>query len=210
MDCCWRASGGRATLFAMTSVTSPATAGRIDDLRRVPSEFKGLSCEPVFDKLSLNFRGIDWVIMGGGSAALAEPFHVKWALNLRAQCRQTMVAFFLKQLGRRPMYKCRALNLVDEHGGDWAEWMAGWRTRQIPRPFQTPGTFNQLSTGSLRQESGSRVDQCCSHKIVSDASKVARLKLERGHPHVAWLYGTRSNTLHAHGAFPTSWRISDG
>jgi protein gp37 len=125
-------------LFAMTSVTSPATAGRIDDLRRVPSEFKGLSCEPVFDNLSLNFRGIDWVIMGGGSDVLADPFHVEWALDLREQCRQADVAFFLKQLGRNAMFKGKPLNLVDEHGGDWAEWKTDWRTREIPKPFQTP------------------------------------------------------------------------
>lgn len=133
-------------LVAMTSVTSPATAGRIDDLRRVPSRFKGLSCEPVFDKLSLNLRGIDWVIMGGGSDVLAEPFHVEWARNLREQCRQADVAFFLKQLGRNAMFKGQPLNLVDEHGGDWAEWKTDWRTREIPKSFQTPGTLRLAGT----------------------------------------------------------------
>ena len=123
---------------AMTSVTSPATAGRIDDLRRVPSRFKGLSCEPVFAELALNLTSIDWVIMGGGSDVLADPFHVEWALDLREQCRQADVAFFLKQLGRNAMFKGKPLNLVDEHGGDWAEWKTDWRTREIPKPFQTP------------------------------------------------------------------------
>ena len=39
-------------LVAMTSVTSPTTAARIDELRRVPSRFKGLSCEPAFAELT--------------------------------------------------------------------------------------------------------------------------------------------------------------
>lgn len=58
-------------------------------------------------------------MIGITSNVLAEPFRVEWALNLRQQCREVGVAFFLKQLRRHPMYKGRTLNLVNEHGGDW-------------------------------------------------------------------------------------------
>jgi protein gp37 len=134
-------------LVAMTSVTSPATAGRVDNLRRLPSRFKGLSCEPVFAELALNLTSIDWVIMGGGSDVLADPFHVEWALNLRERCRQADVAFFLKQLGRNAMFNGQPISLADEHGGDWAEWKTDWRTREIPKSFQTPGISSRAGTG---------------------------------------------------------------
>jgi protein gp37 len=123
-------------LVAMTTVTSPATAHRVDDLRKVPSRFKGLSCEPIFAELNLDLTGIDWVIAGGGSDVLAEPFHVEWALGLREQCRKAGAAFFLKQLGKHPMYDGRSLKLVHRHGGDWDEWKPAWRTREIPEGFR--------------------------------------------------------------------------
>jgi hypothetical protein len=72
----------------MTKVISPARAGRIAKLRKIPSRFKGLSCEPLFAPLDLNLTTIDWLIMGGGSDMLAEPFQVEWALFLRQQCRK--------------------------------------------------------------------------------------------------------------------------
>ena len=122
-------------LVAMTTVTSPATAGRIAELRKVPSRFKGLSCEPVFSALTLNLSGIDWLIMGGGSDVLASPFHVEWALDLQQQCLKSGTAFFLKQLGKNPMFQAKPLKLANRHGGDWNEWPAAWRTRQIPAQF---------------------------------------------------------------------------
>ena len=123
-------------LVAMTTVTSPGTAGRINELRKVPSKFKGLSCEPVFAELNLDLTGIDWVIMGGGSDVLAEPFEVEWALSLREQCRRAGAAFFLKQLGKNATFNGRPLDLANPHGGDWDEWpVADWRTREIPELF---------------------------------------------------------------------------
>ena len=125
-------------LVAMTTVTSQATAGRVAELRKVPSKFKGLSCEPVFAELNLDLTGIDWVIMGGGSDVLAEPFHVEWALGLREQCRKFGAAFFLKQLGKNAMFNGHALGLANPHGGDWDEWpVTDWRTREIPAGFRT-------------------------------------------------------------------------
>jgi len=123
-------------LVAMTTVTSPATAGRVADLRKVPSRYKGLSCEPMFAALNLDLTGIDWCIAGGGSDVLAESFHVEWALGLREQCRKAGTAFFLKQLGKHPVYKGQPLDLVNRHGGDWTEWPEAWRIREIPEGFR--------------------------------------------------------------------------
>jgi protein gp37 len=123
-------------LVAMTTVTSQDTAGRVQELRSVPSRFKGLSCEPMFSELSLDLTGIDWVIVGGGSDIYAEPFHVEWALKLRDACRDARSAFFFKQLGRNSFFKENPLKLVDQHGGDWDEWPElDWKTRETPSGF---------------------------------------------------------------------------
>lgn len=123
-------------LVAMTTITSQYYASRVDALRRVPAIFKGLSVEPLLERVDLNIEGLDWVIVGGGSDSLAEVFEVDWALELQRQCEERNVAFFLKQLGRRPVLNGQSLPLKDRHGGDWLEWPAEWRIRQVPPVFK--------------------------------------------------------------------------
>ena len=91
----------------------------------------------MFAPVELPLKGIDWVIVGGGSDILANPFHVEWALAIRSQCRRANVAFFLKQLGRNPFYQAARIKLKNKHGGDWSEWHKAWRTRQIPSEFRS-------------------------------------------------------------------------
>ena len=122
-------------LVPMTTVTMQRYAQRVDQLRRVPGKLRGLSLEPLSEPADLDLRGIDWVIVGGGSDVLAQPFHVEWALRLREQCRKAGVAFFLKQLGKKPFYQNQPLKLEDKHGGDWAEWPEDWRVRELPQAF---------------------------------------------------------------------------
>ena len=146
----WLAERGIAwpdNLMAMTTVTSQATASRITALRQVPAKLKGLSVEPLFEKVNLDLQGINWVIAGGGSDILAEPFHVEWALDLQQQAKAAGAAFFLKQLGRHPFYQGKPLALNDEHGGDWSEWLTEWRVREFPAGFRA-------STGGSVREDG--------------------------------------------------------
>ena len=124
-------------LMAMTTITAQCKAGRLDQLRKVPSRWKGLSLEPLLEPVELCLDGIDWVIVGGGSDVLAEPFHVEWALNLRERCQATGVAFFLKQLGKKPFHQGQRFDLANEHGGDWNEWPAEWRVREVPNAFRS-------------------------------------------------------------------------
>jgi len=123
-------------LMAMTTVTSQSKSSRLEALRQVPARLKGLSLEPLFEPLDLNPAGIDWLIVGGGSDVLAEPFHMEWALELRDRCRAAGTAFFLKQLGRNVWFSNRPCALGDEHGGDWSEWPEAWRLRQMPQAFR--------------------------------------------------------------------------
>lgn len=124
-------------LVAMTSVTSRRTVGRVDDLRRVRCRLKGLSVEPLWESVELPLEGIDWVIVGGESGSAANPFDLAWARELREQCREAEVAFFVKQLGANPMNEGSDLKLGDRHGGDWAEWPEDLRVREFPERFRS-------------------------------------------------------------------------
>lgn len=69
----------------------------------------------------------------------AAPFNVAWARALVAQCKAAGVACFVKQLGANPVsdvgwsgpLKC----ITDSHGGDWSEWPADLRVRQMPEVY---------------------------------------------------------------------------
>jgi protein gp37 len=126
---------------AMTSITANNTLGRVDELRAVQATTRGLSIEPLWERLDLNLldlQGIDWVIVGGesGRSDIVRPFHAEWAEELGQYCEQNGVAFFLKQLGSKPIYRWRALDLNDRHGGDWDEWPAQLRMREFPSSFR--------------------------------------------------------------------------
>lgn len=132
--------GFPANLIAMTTVTSPATLHRADALRQVAAPCRGLSVEPLWERLpaaDLDLRGIDWLILGGesGSRTLAQPFHLEWAVELHAHCRKHGVAFFLKQLGRNPVAAGKPIRLRNSHGGDWSEWPSHLRVREFPEYF---------------------------------------------------------------------------
>jgi protein gp37 len=121
----------------MTTITSQGTRGRLDELNKVPSKFKGLSCEPIFTELDLDLSGVDWLIAGGGSDVIAQPFHVEWSLKLRDQCVNSGTAFFLKQLGKNPYLNGERIEGMGPHGGDWSLWPApDWKVREIPAGFR--------------------------------------------------------------------------
>ncbi|CAN5361219.1 hypothetical protein BH09VER1_BH09VER1_53240 [soil metagenome] len=116
----------------MTSVTSTETVGRVEQLRKVRSRFRGLSVEPLWSLVKLPLDGIDHVIVGGESGSGAKPFQLEWARDIIRQCRQAGVAPFVKQLGAAPFEGDRRLKLRDSHGGDWNEWPADLRVREFP------------------------------------------------------------------------------
>jgi protein gp37 len=129
-----------ANICAMTSVTGVETLYRVDDLRQVRAACRGLSIEPLWERIpskDLDLRGIDWVIVGGesGSGDLTRPFHVEWAEELRDHCRKNGVAFFMKQLGRNPVVAGKPIRLSDPHGGEWDEWPRNLRIREFPNYF---------------------------------------------------------------------------
>jgi protein gp37 len=123
-------------LVPMTSITSEKSYPRIEALKKIPAAARGLSIEPLLEKIRPDLHGIDWVIVGGESGPSARPFHLEWAFDLRAKAKQAGCAFFLKQAGANPHLKGGPINLRDSHGGNWDEWSNSWRTREVPSVFK--------------------------------------------------------------------------
>jgi len=108
-----------------TSVENQRWIARIDALRSVPARLRFLSCEPLLGPLTLDLRGIHWVIVGGESGPKARPMKVEWARSIRDQCIRQGVPFFFKQWGAhdatgRRVGKRKAGRLLD--GRTWEEY----------------------------------------------------------------------------------------
>src|SRR4051812_17217053 len=85
------------------SVESEAFRWRIDFLRQAPAVVRFVSAEPLLGPLPrLNLTGIQWLIAGGESQTGCRPAAEDWFIDLRDQCRDAGVSFFLKQLGGHP------------------------------------------------------------------------------------------------------------
>lgn len=129
-----------ANVCCMTTVTSKDSLSRLDDLRSIDCAMRGISVEPLWERLppeSLNLEGIDWFILGGASGARwsAKPFDLAWARELRDFCREKKVAFFTKQLGSNPVEEGRPFKCADLHAGEWHEWPLDLRVREFPAAF---------------------------------------------------------------------------
>ena len=149
-----RAGGFPPNVCAMTSVTGLSTLSRVDQLRSVRASTKGLSIEPLSERIPadmLDLTGIDWVIVGGesGRRGVASPFDLDWAVELREHCRRHGVAFFLKQLGRNPTQGGQPLAMKESHGGDWDEWTPELRVREFPQYFHMYRA-NEIEAGDVR------------------------------------------------------------
>jgi protein gp37 len=134
-----------SNLIAMSSVTSQKTACRADQLMDVPSLYKGLSVEPLWEEVNIPLDGIDLCIAGGQSGDFPKKFDTSWAESLRAQCSSTHTAFFLKQLGSNAWHHGKKLTLKDGHGGDWSEWPQELRIREMPQAFYSYRSFGSIN-----------------------------------------------------------------
>jgi len=135
-----RGAAWPANLWAGTTITTQAVTSRLDSLLQVGSDdtVHFVSVEPTWESVDLRpwLPRLAWVIHGGESGRGAQPFDVQWARHLLEQCRQFQVPYFLKQLGKCPADNGRALHLNDAKGGDWNEWEADLRVREMPAEGQ--------------------------------------------------------------------------
>ena len=156
---------------AMTTVTNVASLARVDELRKVKASCRGLSIEPLWERLpaeKLDLTGIDWVIVGGesGSGRFTRPFALEWAEEIVKHCRKHKVACFVKQIGRKPTLENKKYKLAvkrtvmpsgrftdavtDPHGGDWSEWPESLRVREFPKQFHKYREDQRKKSKTLR------------------------------------------------------------
>lgn len=143
---------------------------RILFLLRTPAAVRFLSCEPLLGSVNIEpflqyepfhenykmtfgareWRGVDWVIVGGESGHGARPCRIEWVRSIVEQCQAAAVPVFVKQLGSHVignMSERMAMigepvnrgddsivrwKLRDKKGGDMAEWPQYLRVRQFP------------------------------------------------------------------------------
>ncbi|MHC4364988.1 MAG: DUF5131 family protein [Planctomycetota bacterium] len=73
---------------------------RIDHLRQTSAALKFVSFEPLLGPVpDIDFKGIDWVIVGGESGPRARPIKPDWVIDIRDQCLTENIPFFFKQWG---------------------------------------------------------------------------------------------------------------
>ncbi len=87
------------------TVESSKYSYRIDHLRQTEAKVKFLSLEPLLDELpSLNLDEIDWCIVGAETGPGARYMNPDWAREIRDQCRDQDVKFFMKKVsGKEPV-----------------------------------------------------------------------------------------------------------
>lgn len=89
-----------ANIWQGVSIEDNRVAFRADLLRKVPAAVRFLSCEPLIGPVDqVDFKDIDWVIVGGESGAKARPMEKPWADDVLRRCRSQGVQFFFKQWG---------------------------------------------------------------------------------------------------------------
>ena len=139
-------------LWVGTSITTRQSRERISHLLRVGDEetIRFLSVEPQWEPIDLDERcsELDWIIQGGESGPRAKAFDIAWATRLIRQCRELGVPYFLKQLGSRVVHRGRPVMFKEYQGGDWAEWPADLRVRQMPITWQDGRQLQTRDAGS--------------------------------------------------------------
>ncbi len=128
-----------ANVWPGTSITS-GTA-RLDHLAAVRGGGpRWASIEPLLGPIDgSKVSWLDWVIVGGESGDKARPCYVQWIEGIIQACKTTAHGYptpvFVKQLGSCPVADVAQdrWRLKDSKGGDWNEWPAGLRVREIPK-----------------------------------------------------------------------------
>lgn len=138
---------------------------RIPLLLQTPAAVRFVSAEPLLGGIDIakhrpGALGLHWLIAGGESGHSARQSQMWWYRNLRGQCRDAGVAFFLKQLGKNPISPCAQCGrmigrsvaggfvdacgpthaaVIAEHGriratkgDDISEWPEDLRVREFP------------------------------------------------------------------------------
>ena len=146
-----------ANVWLGTSVEDqPRADKRIPCLLQTPATVRWLSVEPMLGPVDLEgfrlggtvrgFAALDWVVCGGESGPGARPMKLTWARDLRDQCTEAGVAFWMKQMGSVWARENKSRwpdGKLDSHGSCMENWPPDLRVRQWPAGFVPPNTRNE-------------------------------------------------------------------
>lgn len=98
---------GYPNVWLGVSVENQKFTSRIPILQGIPAMVRFLSIEPLLGPVNFGEHNylldrIRWVIVGGESGPEARVMNLKWARDIRDDCADQGVPFFLKQLGGWP------------------------------------------------------------------------------------------------------------
>jgi protein gp37 len=153
---------GYSNVWLGVSVESQKYADeRIPILLKTPAAVRFLSVEPLLEAVtlcelpsasgvgryldSLSNAGVDpgaeipskldWVICGGESGSGARPMWIKWAQDLRDECKEAGVSFFMKQLGsaNKSWSDGKREYKITGKGDNPAEWPEDLRVQEFPK-----------------------------------------------------------------------------
>ena len=109
---------GPSHMWFGVSVEDGSKKSRIRHLQDAPAGVRFLSVEPLIDPVgTLDLTGIDWVIVGGESGPGARPMEREWVREVRDQCRDSKVAFFVNRRSNLTPYRRPILTPLS--GGVW-------------------------------------------------------------------------------------------
>ena len=88
--------------MGISAENQAAYDARIDATHEFPTWVTFLSLEPLLGPINLNIDAhpIGWVIVGGESGGNARPMDPRWAADIREECADHGVPFFMKQLSQ--------------------------------------------------------------------------------------------------------------
>lgn len=124
--------------YGTTVEDQEAARQRLPHLSAVPAYIRFVSVEPMLELLDMDATWPVWkacinlVICGGESGHNARSMNLEWAIGLKNQCEDAGCAFFMKQLGSKPIVAGHEWITKHRAGGDMAEWPADLQVQQMP------------------------------------------------------------------------------
>lgn len=126
-----------SNFWLCTSITNKASLRRIPQILKIENApVLGLSIEPLWEELDLRsvdgLKQLSWVKIGGESGQNATPCDLDWIQRAADDCGNAGMSVFVKQLGTKAIQNGVPFKLQDYHGGNWDEWPANLRVREMP------------------------------------------------------------------------------
>lgn len=101
---------------------------RVPLLKGTGAKVKWVSAEPLLSDIVDDYKGVDWVVVGGesGSSRMMES---SWVNNVLVRCTSAGTKFFFKQKGDMLSAKMGCKNKAGKDPSEWPLWM---RVQEFP------------------------------------------------------------------------------